>query len=166
MPVRLPAVLKPPRSGAIRERRTITIARGSKALNWAFAVIGFVVGGIAALIGDFSAASGALLGAAAGFAIGRALQQRHPRNTPAARDAFALSATSPSAPLPLADRVARLEATVDTLTRELDSLRAQLAGAKAGAATAGNVAQTVPAGAATAPPSTPVPPPPVQPAQP
>ncbi|MCA3860471.1 MAG: DUF2339 domain-containing protein, partial [Burkholderia sp.] len=101
-------------------------------MNWAFAVIGFVVGGIAALIGDFSAANGSLLGAAVGFCIGHALQQHKLKNKPAAPDAFAMSATPTPAPLPLADRVARLEATVDALTRELDALRAQLAGAKAG----------------------------------
>ncbi|OXI30737.1 hypothetical protein CFB89_26790 [Burkholderia sp. AU16741] len=126
-------------------------------MNWAFAVIGFIVGGIAALIGDFSAGSGSLLGAAVGFCIGHAMRQRKQRNPRAAPDAFALSATPPPAPLPLADRVARLEATVDTLTRELDALRAQLAGAKAGAATSGGIAQTASAGAASAPLPTPAP---------
>ncbi|MBR8208452.1 DUF2339 domain-containing protein [Burkholderia cenocepacia] len=131
-------------------------------MNWAFAVIGFIVGGIAALIGDFSAGSGSLLGAAVGFCIGHALRQRKQQNPRAAADAFALSATPPPTPLPLADRVARLEATVDTLTRELDTLRAQLAGAKAGAATSGDLAQTASAGASAAPlpahvPATPTP---------
>ncbi|MCA7926796.1 DUF2339 domain-containing protein [Burkholderia cenocepacia] len=130
-------------------------------MNWAFAVIGFVVGGIAALIGDFSAGSGSLLGAAVGFCIGHALRQRKQQNQRAAADAFAISATPPT-PLPLADRVARLEATVDTLTRELNALRAQLAGAKAGAATSGDIAQTASAGASAAPlpahvPATPTP---------
>ncbi|MDS0847645.1 DUF2339 domain-containing protein, partial [Burkholderia cenocepacia] len=129
-------------------------------MNWAFAVIGFIVGGIAALIGDFSAGSGSLLGAAVGFCIGHALRQRKQQNQRAAADAFAISAPPP--PLPLAERVARLEATVDTLTRELDVLRAQLAGAKAGAATAGDIAQTASAGASAAPlpahvPATPTP---------
>ncbi|WP_321865074.1 DUF2339 domain-containing protein [Burkholderia cenocepacia] len=126
-------------------------------MNWAFAVIGFIVGGIAALIGDFSGASGSLLGAAAGFWIGHALRKRKLQTPRAAPDAFAMSATSPPAPLPLADRVARLEATVDTLTRELDALRAQLAGAKAGAATSGGIAPTASAGAASAPPRAQVP---------
>ncbi|WP_334031876.1 DUF2339 domain-containing protein [Burkholderia orbicola] len=131
-------------------------------MNWAFAVIGFIVGGIAALIGDFSAGSGSLLGAAVGFCIGHALRQRKQQNQRAAADAFAISATPPPTPLPLADRVARLEATVDTLTRELDVLRAQLAGAKAGAATSGDIAQTASAGASAAPlpthvPATPTP---------
>ncbi|RQU09662.1 DUF2339 domain-containing protein [Burkholderia cenocepacia] len=120
-------------------------------MNWAFAVIGFIVGGIAALIGDFSAASGSLLGAAVGFWVGHTLRQRKPRNPRAAPDAFAIAATPPPTPLPLADRVARLEATVDTLTRELDALRAQLAGAKAGAATSGGIAPTASADAASAP---------------
>ncbi|RQU37101.1 DUF2339 domain-containing protein [Burkholderia cenocepacia] len=130
-------------------------------MNWAFAVIGFIVGGIAALIGDFSAGSGSLLGAAVGFCIGHALRQRKQQNQRGTADAFAISATPPI-PLPLADRVARLEATVDTLTRELDALRAQLAGAKAGAATSGDIAQTASAGASAAPlpahvPATPTP---------
>ncbi|MCU9954048.1 DUF2339 domain-containing protein [Burkholderia sp. BKH01] len=119
-------------------------------MNWAFAVIGFIVGGIAALIGDFSAANGSLLGAAVGFCIGHALRQHTLKNNSAAPDTFA---TPPPTPAPLADRVARLEATVETLTRELDSLRAQLAGAKAGAAGAGIAAQTPSPTAADAPPA-------------
>ncbi|KVT18483.1 hypothetical protein WT24_30075 [Burkholderia sp. MSMB1078WGS] len=119
-------------------------------MNWAFAVIGFVVGGIAALIGDFPAASGALLGAAAGFWVGHALRQRKLQSRRAVPDAWASSAPPPT-PLPLADRVARLEATVDTLTRELDALRAQLSGAKAGTATSGGIAPTASADAASAP---------------
>ncbi|WP_407971973.1 DUF2339 domain-containing protein [Burkholderia pyrrocinia] len=136
-------------------------------MNWAFAVIGFIVGGIAALIGDFSAANGSLLGAVVGFCIGHALRQHKPKNDSAAPDAFAMPATPP----PLVDRVARLEATVETLTRELDSLRGQLAGAKAGAAAAGSAAQTPLSGAAGAssaplsPAASATPPtPPVQPA--
>nr|WP_193759828.1 DUF2339 domain-containing protein [Burkholderia sp. USMB20] len=93
-------------------------------MNWAFAAIGFIVGGIAALFGDFSAANGTLLGAAAGFCIGYALQQRKRTHGGTPPDAFAISATPQPAPVPLADRVARLEATVDALTRELDVLRA------------------------------------------
>ncbi|WP_175837152.1 DUF2339 domain-containing protein [Burkholderia anthina] len=113
-------------------------------MNWAFAAIGFIVGGIAALFGDFSAANGALLGAAVGFCLGHALLQRKRKNDNTARDAFAITtaATPPQPPATLADRVARLEATVDTLTRELDVLRGQLAGAKAGAAATGSAAQT------------------------
>ncbi|UEP30848.1 MULTISPECIES: DUF2339 domain-containing protein [unclassified Burkholderia] len=117
-------------------------------MNWAFAVIGFVVGGIAALIGDFSAANGALLGAAVGFCIGHALRQQKLGNKP---DAFAMPATPPPTPL-LADRVARLEATVETLTREVASLRGQLAGAKAGAGSAGSATQTPSSSAASAAP--------------
>ncbi|KVM96811.1 DUF2339 domain-containing protein [Burkholderia diffusa] len=124
-------------------------------MNWAFAAIGFIVGGIAALFGDFSAANGTLLGAAVGFCIGHALQQRTRKSGGAIPDAFAMyttPATLQSAPVPLADRVARLEATVDALTRELDALRGQLAGAKAGAAT-GSAAQMPPATPATVTPA-------------
>ncbi|NTY38140.1 DUF2339 domain-containing protein [Burkholderia diffusa] len=139
-------------------------------MNWAFAVIGFIVGGIAALIGDFSAANGSLLGAAVGFCIGHALRQHTLKSNSAAPDTFAMPATPPPTPAPLADRVARLEATVETLTRELDSLRAQLAGAKAGAAGAGIAAQTPSPTAADAPPAPLSPPasatPPTIPAQP
>ncbi len=112
-------------------------------MNWAFAAIGFIVGGIAALFGDFSAANGTLLGAAVGFCIGHALQQRKRKNGGTTPGEFAISAppaTPHSPPVPLADRVARLEATVDALTRELDVLRGQLAGAKAGAAATGSAA--------------------------
>ncbi|MCA8201394.1 DUF2339 domain-containing protein [Burkholderia sp. AU33545] len=125
-------------------------------MNWAFAAIGFIVGGIAALFGDFSAANGTLLGAAVGFCIGHALQQRKRKSGGTIPDAFAIytnPATPQPAPVPLADRVARLEATVDTLTRELDVLRGQLAGAKAGAATTGSAAQMAPAMPATVTPS-------------
>ncbi|NTX27428.1 DUF2339 domain-containing protein [Burkholderia pyrrocinia] len=139
-------------------------------MNWAFAGIGFIVGGIAALVGDFSAANGALLGAAVGFCIGHALRQHKLKNNGAAPDAFAMPATPPPTPAPLAERVARLEATVETLTRELDSLRGQLAGAKAGAAAIGSTAQT-PSSTAAGTPSAPLSPPapatpPTPPAQP
>ncbi|WP_322023656.1 DUF2339 domain-containing protein [Burkholderia sp. BCC1977] len=113
-------------------------------MNWAFAAIGFIVGGIAALFGDFSAANGTLLGAALGFCIGHALQQRTRKPGGTTSDAFGISApplTPQPSPEPLADRVARLEATVDALTRELGVLRGQLAGAKAGAAATGSAAQ-------------------------
>ncbi|WP_455774130.1 DUF2339 domain-containing protein, partial [Burkholderia stabilis] len=126
-------------------------------MNWAFAVIGFIVGGIAALIGDFSAANGALLGAAVGFCIGHALQQRKRKHTSATPDAFAMPATTQPPPATLADRVARLEATVETLTRELDSLRGQLAGAKAAANATGTAAQSPSSGLAGTP-SAPLPP--------
>ncbi|MCR4470002.1 DUF2339 domain-containing protein [Burkholderia sp. SCN-KJ] len=135
-------------------------------MNWAFAAIGFIVGGIAALFGDFSAANGTLLGAAAGFCIGHALQQRTRKHGGTTPDAFAISATPQPAPVPLADRVARLEATVDALTRELDVLRGQLAGAKAGAATSGSAAQvpSTPPSAITPAPAAIPPRPSVQPA--
>ncbi|AFQ49671.1 DUF2339 domain-containing protein [Burkholderia cepacia] len=126
-------------------------------MNWALAAIGFIVGGIAALIGDFSAANGALLGAAIGFCIGHALQQHKRKNSNAAPDAFAIPgtpATPQQPPATLADRVARLEATVDTLTRELDVLRGQLAGAKAGATAASSATQ-----APSATPASVIPPP-------
>ncbi|MBR8333698.1 DUF2339 domain-containing protein [Burkholderia ambifaria] len=130
-------------------------------MNWAFAAIGFIAGGIAALFGDFSVANGSLLGAVAGFCIGHALRQ-HKRNegdTPPG--AFAMSAppiTPQPPPVLLADRVARLEATVETLTRELDVLRGQLAGAKAGAASTGSATQAPSATPATVPPPAPLPP--------
>ncbi|WP_269502940.1 DUF2339 domain-containing protein [Burkholderia sp. IMCC1007] len=133
-------------------------------MNWAFAAIGFIVGGIAALFGDFSAASGALLGAAVGFCVGHALLQRKRRDSDTARDAFAIAATTtpPQPPATLADRVARLEATVDTLTRELDVLRGQFAGAKAGAAATGSSAAQAPSAASSAavvtPPAASIPP--------
>ncbi|KWO06398.1 hypothetical protein WM26_30715 [Burkholderia cepacia] len=144
-------------------------------MNWAFTAIGFVVGGIAALIGDFSAVNGAVLGAAIGFCLDHTLQQRKRKGKGAAPDTSAMQAPPAQPPVPLADRVARLEATVETLTREVASLRGQLAGAKAGsiptAATAHTAAGTASVSAApSAISSAPVPPsatlPPRAPAQP
>ncbi|MCA8347891.1 DUF2339 domain-containing protein [Burkholderia cepacia] len=144
-------------------------------MNWAFTAIGFVVGGIAALIGDFSAVNGAVLGAAIGFCLDHTLQQRKRKGKGAAPDTSAMQAPPAQPPVPLADRVARLEATVETLTREVASLRGQLAGAKAGsiptAATAHTAAGTASVFAApSAISSAPVPPsatlPPRPPAQP
>ncbi|AOI86600.1 DUF2339 domain-containing protein [Burkholderia cepacia] len=144
-------------------------------MNWAFTAIGFVVGGIAALIGDFSAVNGAVLGAAIGFCLDHTLQQRKRKGKGAAPDTSAMQAPPAQPPVPLADRVARLEATVETLTREVASLRGQLAGAKAGsiptAATAHTAAGNASVSAApSAISSAPVPPsaalPPRPPAQP
>ncbi|QOH37881.1 DUF2339 domain-containing protein [Burkholderia cepacia] len=144
-------------------------------MNWAFTAIGFVVGGIAALIGDFSAVNGAVLGAAIGFCLDHTLQQRKRKGKGAAPDTSAVQAPPAQPLVPLADRVARLEATVETLTREVASLRGQLAGAKAGsiptAATAHTAAGTASVSAApSAISSAPVPPsatlPPRPPAQP
>ncbi|MCA8060819.1 DUF2339 domain-containing protein [Burkholderia sp. AU38729] len=115
-------------------------------MNWAFTAIGFIVGGIAALIGDVSAITGAVLGAAIGFCLDNTLQQRKRKNKGTAPDAFAMQAPPAQPPVPLAERVARLEATVETLTREVASLRGQLAGAKAGSA----ATAYTPAGAASA----------------
>ncbi len=144
-------------------------------MNWAFTAIGFVVGGIAALIGDFSAVNGAVLGAAIGFCLDHTLQQRKRKGKGAAPDTSAMQAPPAQPPVPLADRVARLEATVETLTREVASLRGQLAGAKAGSISTAATAHT-PAGTASvsaapsATSSAPVPPsatlPPRPPAQP
>ncbi|KWC68823.1 DUF2339 domain-containing protein [Burkholderia cepacia] len=117
-------------------------------MNWAFTAIGFVVGGIAALIGDFSAVNGAVLGAAIGFCLDHTLQQRKRKGKGAAPDTFAMQAPPAQPPVPLADRVARLEATVETLTREVASLRGQLAGAKAGSTSTAATAHT-PAGTAS-----------------
>ncbi|WP_261525275.1 DUF2339 domain-containing protein [Burkholderia multivorans] len=102
-------------------------------MNWAFAAIGFIMGGIVALIENVSLETGALLGAAAGFYLAHLLKRRgRDDRAAAAPEHFgAPHAQPPTATL--AERVARLEATVDTLTQELMSLRAQLAGAKAGA---------------------------------
>ncbi|MDN7932714.1 DUF2339 domain-containing protein [Burkholderia metallica] len=143
-------------------------------MNWAFTAIGFIVGGIAALIGDFSAINGAVLGAAIGFCLDNTLQQRKRKAKGATPGTFAMQAPPAPPPVPLAERVARLEATVETLTREVASLRGQLAGAHAGSAPPGATAPT-PAGTATAsasatpfapvPPSAALPPrPPAQPA--
>ncbi|WP_233345675.1 DUF2339 domain-containing protein [Burkholderia cepacia] len=145
-------------------------------MNWAFTAIGFVVGGIAALIGDFSAVNGAVLGAAIGFCLDHTLQQRKRKGKGAAPDTSAMQASPAQPPVPLADRVARLEATVETLTREVASLRGQLAGAKAGSISTAATAHT-PAGTASVsaapsaissapvPPSATLPPrPPAQPA--
>ncbi|NTX43593.1 DUF2339 domain-containing protein [Burkholderia cepacia] len=145
-------------------------------MNWAFTAIGFVVGGIAALIGDFSAVNGAVLGAAIGFCLDHTLQQRKRKGKGAAPDTSAMQAPPAQPPVPLADRVARLEATVETLTREVASLRGQLAGAKAGSISTAATAHT-PAGTASVsaapsaissapvPPSATLPPrPPAQPA--
>ncbi|RAQ01587.1 DUF2339 domain-containing protein [Burkholderia cepacia] len=145
-------------------------------MNWAFTAIGFVVGGIAALIGDFSAVNGAVLGAAIGFCLDHTLQRRKRKGKGAAPDTSAMQAPPAQPPVPLADRVARLEATVETLTREVASLRGQLAGAKAGSISTAATAHT-PAGTASVsaapsaissapvPPSATLPPrPPAQPA--
>ncbi|WP_175921805.1 DUF2339 domain-containing protein [Burkholderia latens] len=135
-------------------------------MNWAFAAIGFIVGGIAALLGDFPAATGMLLGAALGFGIGLKLQQRARKNSGATPGTYAMSPTSatpPPGPVPLAERVARLETTVDTLTRELDMLRAQLAGTQAATGATFNTALAPPAthaaasAGAASPTSTPAP---------
>ena len=96
-------------------------------------------------------------------ATAQAQEQRHGARR--VRDA----GTARPAACSLAERVARLEATVETLTREVASLRGQLAGAKAGTATTDATVHK-PAGTASATPSAPVPPsavlPPRAPAQP
>ncbi|MGU7779351.1 DUF2339 domain-containing protein [Burkholderia sp. PU8-34] len=109
-------------------------------MTWLFAVIGFIVGAIGALIGDFSAGVGALLGGTVGFCVGHALRERKPN--PAIPDPLALS---PAPPVTLAERVARLEATVDTLTREIATLRGQLAGVKSAASAPASDASARPA---------------------
>ncbi|PRF89984.1 DUF2339 domain-containing protein [Burkholderia multivorans] len=121
-------------------------------MNWAFAAIGFIVGGIVALIENVSLETGALLGAAAGFYLGHLLKRRgRDDRAAAAPEHFGAHHAQPPAAT-LAERVARLEATVDTLTRELTSLRAQLAGAKAGATSAA-FEDAAPAGSSAASPS-------------
>ncbi|WP_179401490.1 DUF2339 domain-containing protein [Burkholderia guangdongensis] len=95
-------------------------------MTWVFAAIGFMVGGIAGLIGDFSSSVGALLGAAIGFCIGHALNRSKQAQQPAAKPAQPQVTT-----LPLVQRVERLEATVETLRQEVARLRGQSAGAAA-----------------------------------
>ncbi|EJO61068.1 membrane protein, PF10101 family [Burkholderia multivorans CF2] len=121
-------------------------------MNWAFAAIGFIVGGIVALIENVSLETGALLGAAAGFYLGHLLKRRgRDDRAAAAPEHFGAHHAQPPAST-LAERVARLEATVDTLTRELTSLREQLSGAKASAPLE-RFEDAAPAGSSTASPS-------------
>ncbi|EJO60654.1 membrane protein, PF10101 family [Burkholderia multivorans ATCC BAA-247] len=121
-------------------------------MNWAFAAIGFIVGGIAALIENVSLETGALLGAAAGFYLGHLLKRRGRDDRAAAAPEHSGAHDAQPAAATLAERVARLEATVDTLTRELTSLRAQLAGAKTGAPLE-SYEDAAPAGSSAASPS-------------
>ena len=72
---------------------------------------------------DFSAITGAVLGAAIGFCLDNTLQQRKRKNNGTAPAAFAMQAPPAQPPVPLAERVARLEATVETLTREVAAAR-------------------------------------------
>ncbi|WP_206133150.1 hypothetical protein, partial [Burkholderia sp. Se-20378] len=90
------------------DRRPITIReREQGEMNWAFTAIGFIVGGIAALIGDFSAITGAVLGAAIGFCLDNTLQQRKRKAKGATPDTVAMQAPPAQPPVPLAERVAR-----------------------------------------------------------
>ncbi|AFJ87458.1 MULTISPECIES: DUF2339 domain-containing protein [Burkholderia] len=140
-------------------------------MTWALAAIGFIAGGIAALFGDVSVTTGALLGAVTGFCVGYALQEGRRTSGDTTSDASAIStpgSAPPSVVVPLADRVARLEATVDALTHELDALRGQLAGANAGVAagSAAHASAVIPVGkpAVTPSPAAMPPQPSVQPA--
>jgi uncharacterized membrane protein len=102
-----------------------------------FAAIGFMVGGIAAMIGDFSSSVGALLGAAIGFCIGHALDRRKRQQAPPAGTPAGTPAETPVVPLaamPLVQRIERLEETVDALTQEVARLRGLAAGAAASVA--------------------------------
>ena len=97
-------------------------------MMWVLGAIGFVAGGIAGLMHDFSPVYGALLGWVLGFLIGRTLDRgKHPAGTkaPATR--------RDEPPGTLAERVARLEATVEALTREVAQLRGPSANASAAA---------------------------------
>ncbi|WP_175931575.1 DUF2339 domain-containing protein [Burkholderia sp. BCC0801] len=91
-------------------------------MMWVLSAIGFIAGGIAGLMHDFSPVYGALLGWTLGFLIGRRL---HRGKRPAGTQAPAALRDEP--PGTLAERVARLEAAVETLTQEVARLRGQSA---------------------------------------
>ncbi|CAN0628307.1 conserved membrane protein of unknown function [Burkholderia multivorans] len=91
-------------------------------MMWVLAAIGFIAGGIAGLMHDFSPVYGALLGWVLGFLIGRTLDRgKHPAGTTAS------APRRDEPPGTLAERVARLEATVEALTQEVAQLRGQSA---------------------------------------
>jgi hypothetical protein len=98
-----------------------------------FAVIGAVIGIMAAMSNDFSIAFGALVGGVGGVALARLLQKRSPRvaNEPApkpvASDNLNHPADSPSGELPA--RVEQLEREIVVLRGEIRELRASVTGA-------------------------------------
>ncbi|MFM0071223.1 DUF2339 domain-containing protein [Paraburkholderia sediminicola] len=99
-----------------------------------FAVIGVVVGIIAAVSNDFSIGFGALVGGVAGVALARLLQKRRPgaANEPASQPAAADSLSRTASPSgTLAARVEQLEREIVALRGEIHELRASVTGASA-----------------------------------
>jgi uncharacterized membrane protein len=109
-----------------------------------FAVIGAVIGIMAAMSNDFSIAFGALVGGVGGVALARLLQKRSPRvaNEPApkpvASDNLNHPADSPSGELPA--RVEQLEREIVVLRGEIRELRASVTGASAAGSVDGELA--------------------------
>src|SRR6202007_2408052 len=99
-----------------------------------FAVIGVVVGIIAAVSNDFSIGFGALVGGVAGVAIARLLQKKRPgvANEPTSKPAAAYSLSHPGSPSgTLAERVEQLEREIVALRGEIHELRASVTGVSA-----------------------------------
>ncbi|MFM0270452.1 DUF2339 domain-containing protein [Paraburkholderia aspalathi] len=99
-----------------------------------FAVIGVVVGIIAAVSNDFSIGFGALVGGVAGVAIARLSQKKRPgvANEPTSKPAAAYSLSQPGSPSgTLAERVEQLEREIVALRGEIHELRASVTGASA-----------------------------------
>ncbi|MCP2084011.1 UNVERIFIED_ORG: putative membrane protein [Paraburkholderia sediminicola] len=99
-----------------------------------FAVIGVVVGIIAAVSNDFSIGFGALVGGVAGVAIARLLQKKRPgvANEPTSKPAAAYSLSQPGSPSgTLAERVEQLEREIVALRGEIHELRASVTGVSA-----------------------------------
>ncbi|MGF6899570.1 DUF2339 domain-containing protein [Paraburkholderia sp. GAS348] len=103
-------------------------------MNVIFAVIGAIVGVLAALSNDFPIGYGALMGGVAGFALARLLQKKslgaanEPASKPAATDSGS-PIRSPSSEL--AARVERLEREIVVLRGEIREWRASVTGASA-----------------------------------
>lgn len=102
-----------------------------------FAVIGAVIGIIAAVSNDFSIGFGALMGGVGGVALARLLQKKSPgtvsesTSRPVATDRLSPSGTSASPSGELAARVERLEREIVALRGEIHELRTGVAGASA-----------------------------------
>ncbi len=110
-----------------------------------FAVIGAVIGIMAAVSNDFSIAFGALMGGVAGVALARLLQKKSPRvankpvpQKPVAPDNWNHPAGSPSGEL--AARVEQLEREIVVLHGEIRELRASVTGASATGSVDGELA--------------------------
>ncbi|MFM0300081.1 DUF2339 domain-containing protein [Paraburkholderia sediminicola] len=99
-----------------------------------FAVIGAVVGMLAALSNDFPIGYGGLMGGVAGFALARLLQKKSPgaANKPVPKPAATDNWTIPGSPADeLAVRVERLEREIAGLRGEVRELRASVTGVSA-----------------------------------